>query len=106
MEPPSDVDGPGWAFTSPRSGDGDEALHEAAQRLARLLVSEIKLYNPEQVEQGRRNQDVYERLKEDIERSRRLYEERVEEKVREETDYFYDWMVRILADGDPKALGI
>ncbi|HXO21303.1 MAG TPA: hypothetical protein VOA87_15425, partial [Thermoanaerobaculia bacterium] len=84
----------------------DEALHEEARRLARLLVSEIKLYNEEQVEEGRRNRDIYERLKEDIDRSRQMYEERVEQRVLRSTDYFYQELVRILAAGDSKALGI
>jgi hypothetical protein len=108
VRPPSGIQGPGWAFATTRvpvSAD-DEALHEEARRLARLLVSEIKLYNEEQVDEGRRNRDVYERLKDDIDRSRQMYEERVEPRVLASTDYFYQELVRILAAGDPKALGI
>jgi len=81
-------------------------MHEEARRLARLLVSEIKLYNEEQVEEGRRNRDIYERLKEDIDRSRQMYDERVDPKILRSTDYFYQELVRILAAGDSKALGI
>lgn len=108
VAPPPDLQGPGWAFTTarlPRSG-GENALHEEARRLARLLVSEIKLYNEEQVEEGRRNRDVYHRLKDDIDRSRQIYEERIHESVRESTDYFQQELVRSLAGGDPRALGI
>ena len=85
---------------------GEEALHEEARRLARLLVSEIKLYNEEQVEAGRRNHDIYERLREDIDRSRQMYDERVDPQILRSTDYFYQELVRILASGDSKALGI
>lgn len=108
VRPPSGVEGPGWAFNTTRVSvaQDDEALHEEARRLARLLVSEIKLYNEEQVEEGRRNRDLYERLKEDIDRSRQMYEERVEPRVLRATDYFYQELVRILAAGDSKALGI
>ena len=108
VRPPSDVQGPGWAFATTRVNVAadDEALHEEARRLARLLVSEIKLYNEEQVEEGRRNRDLYERLKDDIDRSRQMYEERVEPRVLRSTDYFYQELVRILAAGDSKALGI
>ncbi len=108
VRPPSDVQGPGWAFATTRVNVAadDEALHEEARRLARLLVSEIKLYNEEQVEEGRRNRDLYERLKDDIDRSRQMYEERVEPRVLRTTDYFYQELVRILAAGDSKALGI
>jgi hypothetical protein len=108
VRPPSDVEGPGWAFATTRVpvSPDDAELHESARRLARLLVSEIKLYNEDQVEEGRRNRDLYERLKEDIDRSRQMYEERVEPKVWKSTDYFYQELVRILASGDSRALGI
>lgn len=108
VRPPSGVEGPGWAFSASRAAvsPSEEALHEEARRLARLLVSEIKLYNEEQVEEGRRRRDVYERLKEDIDRSRQMYEERVEPRILKATDYFYQELVRILAAGDAKALGI
>jgi hypothetical protein len=108
VNPPADVEGPGWAFATTRVpvAGGDESLHEEARRLARLLVSEIKLYNEEQVDEGRRNRDLYERLKEDIDRSRQMYEERVVERIRNQTDYFYQELVRILAAGDARVLGI
>jgi hypothetical protein len=108
VRPPTGVQGPGWAFATTRlqPPSSDEALHEEARRLARLLVSEIKLYNEEQVEAGRRNRDIYERLREDIDRSRQMYEERVEPRIVKSTDYFYQELVRILAAGDSKALGI
>jgi hypothetical protein len=108
VRPPSDVQGPGWAFgaAARQPVASDDPLHEEARRLARLLVSEIKLYNEEQVEEGRRKRDLYERLREDIDRSRQMYEERVEARILKSTDYFYQELVRILASGDPKALGI
>lgn len=109
VRPPSGVQGPGWAFSTgrmPAVSIDDEPVHEEARRLARLLVSEIKLYNEEQVEAGRRNRDIYERLKEDIDRSRQMYEDRVDPKVVATTDYFYQELVRILAAGDSRALGI
>ncbi|HWN44062.1 MAG TPA: hypothetical protein VNW71_17695 [Thermoanaerobaculia bacterium] len=108
VRPPSDVQGPGWAFggAARQPVVTDDPLHEEARRLARLLVSEIKLYNEEQVEEGRRKRDLYERLREDIDRSRQMYEERVEARILKTTDYFYQELVRILAAGDTKALGI
>ncbi|MFP5287956.1 MAG: GAF domain-containing protein [Thermoanaerobaculia bacterium] len=108
VRPPSDVQGPGWAFggAARQPVASDDPLHEEARRLARLLVSEIKLYNEEQVEEGRRKRDLYERLREDIDRSRQMYEERVESRILKSTDYFYQELVRILAAGDAKALGI
>jgi hypothetical protein len=83
----------------------DQKQHEDAKRFARLVVSEIKLYNENKVNEGRRNKDIYERLKEDIERGRQMYTDRVAGKIRESTNYFYDELVRILAGGDASALG-
>lgn len=81
-------------------------LHEEAKRFARLLVSEIKLYNEAQVALGRQNKDLYERLKDDIERSKRMYEERISPKIVSTTNYFYEELIRTLANGDPTALGV
>ncbi len=106
--PPDDVRGPGWAFTTQEVGNeaGSEALHEEARRLARLLVTEIKLYNEEQVDQGRRGGDVYRRLQEDIDRSRQIFEDRIDSQIRAENDYFKEALVRILAGGDENLLGM
>ncbi len=83
----------------------DQKAHDDAKRFARLVVSEIKLYNEAKVTEGRKTRDIYERLKEDIERGRQMYHDRVSPPVREASDYFYDELVRILAGGDPSALG-
>jgi hypothetical protein len=79
--------------------------HEDAMRFARLLVSEIKLYNEAKVQQGRSSRGLYELLRDDIERSRQLYRERVPEPIRQSTNYFNAELVRILADGDEGAMG-
>jgi hypothetical protein len=89
---------------SPR--DEDQKRHDEARRFARLLVSEIKLYNEAKVDAGRKNKDLYERLKEDIDRSRQMYDERIHDDVRKTSNYFYDELVRILADGHADALGL
>ena len=108
-------DRPSTQFVPPaglqRGGGGAPATeeskkHDEARRFARLLVSEIKLYNEAKVEQGRRNRDLYERLKEDIDRSRQMYDERIGEDVRKNSNYFYDELVRVLADGNPDTLGL
>jgi len=83
----------------------DQKAHDDARRFARLVVSEIKLYNEAKVAEGRKTRDIYERLKEDIERGRQMYNDRVAVPIREGTDYFQDELVRILAGGDANALG-
>ncbi|MEK6324116.1 MAG: hypothetical protein AABN33_20965 [Acidobacteriota bacterium] len=83
----------------------EETAHHNARRFARLLVSEIKLYNEQKVAEGRRGGDLYDRLKEDIDRSRQMYEKRVTPSVATKFDYFYDELVATLAEGDPSKLG-
>ena len=102
--PPPGLRGGAAAFV----GQQNEAVrkHDEARRFARLLVSEIKLYNEAKVEQGRKNKDLYERMKEDIDRSRQMYDERIPDDVRKASNYFYEELVRILADGDSGALGL
>jgi hypothetical protein len=90
---------------APAMSPEETKQHEDAKRFARLVVSEIKLYNEAKVNEGRRNKDIYERLKEDIERGRQMYADRVAAHVRDSTNYFYDELVRILAGGDQGALG-
>ncbi len=92
-------------ITTARS-DEDTRKHEEAKRFARLLVSEIRLYNEQAVVEGKANNDIYQRLKDDIDRSREMYEQRVPAEVRGESNYFFEELVRTLADGDPDALGL
>ena len=90
---------------SPAIPPEEQKAHEDAKRFARVVVSEIKLYNEAKVAEGRKHKDLYMRLKEDIERGRQMYQERVPAHVRDKTNYFVDELVRILAGGDTAALG-
>jgi hypothetical protein len=83
----------------------EEKLHADAKRFARLLASEIKLYNEQRVLEGRANRDLYVRLKRDIDRSRDMYQRRVSPLVSLKVDYFHDEVIRILGDNDPSTLG-
>jgi hypothetical protein len=83
----------------------EERLHADAKRFARLLVSEIKLYNEHHIAEGRENRDLYLRLKRDIDKSREMYEKRVSPTVSRKIDYFHDEIIRILGDSDASLLG-
>src|SRR2546423_1118529 len=83
----------------------DTRLHNDARRFARLLVSEIKLYNEQEVREGRERGDIYERLREAIDRSRQMYDKRVAPPVAARYDYFHQELVNTLAEGDPSKLG-
>lgn len=91
------------------SGDADPAAGEVsdaqgARRYARLLVSEIKLYNEAAVRAGREQRDLLQRLRPEIDRAQRLYEERVPSEVGGR-QVFQQELVQTLADGDPALLG-
>ena len=83
----------------------DADVHRKAQRFARLLVDEIKLYNQAKVAEGRRNKDLYDRLKEDIDKSRGTFQKRYGSTVAASGDYFQNELVRSLAEDDISIMG-
>lgn len=83
----------------------DADTHRKAQRFARLLVDEIKLYNQAKVAEGRRNKDLYDRLKEDIEKSRATFQKRYGSTAAASGDYFQKEVVRSLAEDDLSVMG-
>lgn len=93
------------ALRSGRGVESSEDDEDDARRYARLLVSEIKLYNEPAVNIGRQNRDLLQRLRPEIERARRLYEERVPSALHARGSYFQQELVQTLADGDPGLLG-
>lgn len=96
---------PAAAPAAPAMSPEETKAHEDAKRFARLIVSEIKLYNEAKVTEGRKAKDLHSRLKEDIERGRQMYHDRISPGLRNNTNYFHDELVRLLAGGDPSALG-
>jgi len=90
-----------FANLSPEDAD----VHRKAHRFARLLVDEIKLYNQVKVSEGRKNRDLYDRLKEDIEKSRITYQKRYGNTAAGGADYFGQELVRSLAEDDTSIMG-
>lgn len=90
-----------FAGMSPEDAD----VHRKAQRFARLLVDEIKLYNQAKVAEGRRNRDLYDRLKEDIEKSRTTFQKRYGSTAAASGDYFQKEVLRSLAEDDLSVMG-
>ncbi|HEV2103703.1 MAG TPA: hypothetical protein VGR58_13070 [Candidatus Acidoferrum sp.] len=83
----------------------EQELHRRANRVAKVSMQDIKMLRPEQVRLGRENRDICIRLKDDIEKAHREYDRRFKPIMDHPVDYFYRWMVEILADGDSGALG-
>jgi hypothetical protein len=93
----------GGPTTMPSGEDGE--IHRKAQRFARLLMDEIKLYNQVKVAEGRKHRDLYDRLKEDIEKSRITYQKRYGNTAAAGADYFNQELIRSLAEDDVALLG-
>jgi len=83
----------------------EQELHRRANRVAKVSMQDIKMLHPDQVRQGRENKDLCIRLKDDIEKAHREYDRRFKPIMDHPVDYFYRWMVEILAEGDASALG-
>jgi hypothetical protein len=90
-----------FAHLSPEDAD----VHRKAQRFARLLVDEIKLYNQAKVAEGRKHKDLYDRMKEDIEKSRSTYQKRYGNTAAAGADYFSNELIRSLAGDDSSVMG-
>jgi hypothetical protein len=68
-------------------------------------VDEIKLYNQAKVAEGRKNRDLYDRLKEDIDKSMATYQKRYGSTAAAGADYFNHELVRSLAEDDSALMG-
>ena len=79
------------------SSDEEE---QSARRYARLLVSEIKLYNEAAVRSGREQRDLASRLKVEIDRARQMYEQRIPHGVADREALFHNELVQTLGGGD------
>jgi len=68
-----------------------------ARRLARIIVSDIVLYNQAKVEQGVREGSFYELLADDIREGEYLYQQRVSQQVRDTTSFLKDAFEELVA---------
>jgi hypothetical protein len=95
----------GAGFDISQLSEAEQKTHKDARRFAKLLVSEIELYNKAKLAEGRTNKDIYSRMKLDIERSRQAFAQRFGKSVGKQFDYFHEELVRTLAENDPSLLG-
>ena len=93
--------GTGLVVMSKKSGGQKDSY-----RLAVLLVTEIRLYNEELLHKAREEKAIYRLLGDEIDRSRRIFEQRLPPNAPPESHVHFDEAVlRILANDDPKLLG-
>jgi predicted Zn finger-like uncharacterized protein len=74
----------------PRVDAADPEAVEKARRFARIIVSDIALYNQEAVAEGLRNGTFYELLKADVDEGREIFEKRVPKVIRDQKDYYQE----------------
>jgi hypothetical protein len=83
----------------------EQDLHRRANRVAKVSMQDIKMLRPNDVRLGCEHKDICLRLRDDIEKAHKEYDRRFQSILVHPVDYFYDWMVQILGEGDPEALG-
>jgi len=98
LEEPSST-APGEAAVQPHETgytEEQEKEIEKAQRLARIIVSDIALYNKDLVDEGVRNGQFFQLLERDIKEGRELYIARVPEWIREKTDFLEESLQNLI----------
>ena len=69
---------------------------DKARRLARTIVSDIALYNREEIRKGIRDDNVFDLLAVEIERGKKLYLSRVAPEVQKKKNFYNQAIVDIL----------
>ncbi|HLA38377.1 MAG TPA: hypothetical protein VJ417_00190, partial [Candidatus Glassbacteria bacterium] len=83
----------------------DQDAHRKAHRFARVAVQDLLSYHKDKIEEGRNNKNLYEILREDIEKTRENYQKRFGQTAACSYDYFHFELVVKLANNDLSALG-
>jgi hypothetical protein len=83
----------------------EEKAHEKAKRIARVIINDIRNYNPEKLAEGIRSGNIMKTLGVEIERGRQLYIKRVPPEIAKATNYYRENLIKILADGRSDLFG-
>jgi hypothetical protein len=73
--------------------------HERAKRLARLIMSDIVLYNQDKVVEGIKNDTLFQILEGELTEGRKYYDKNVDQAVASQADYFNLAIVDVLVKG-------
>ena len=104
-EPAVAAAAPAAAFRVEDLPADQQELHRRANRHAKVSMQDIYLLRPKDVKLARENKDICVRLRGDIEKARKEYVRRFGPILDHPVDYFYHWMVEVLAEGKPEILG-
>jgi hypothetical protein len=91
---PAATAAPGRVAAPARRGDGLDEERARAERLARIVVSDIVLYNEQRFAAAARGGNVLEAMAGDLAEGRQLFEERIDARVRAERDHLRDELLR------------
>ena len=69
---------------------------DRARRLARTIVSDIALYNKDEIARGIKNDTLFDDLAEEIDRGRKLYNSRVIPELQDASNFFNQALVDVL----------
>ena len=83
----------------------DQSLHLQAQRMARVRVAEMRLYEEDAVRRGQAAGNLYQTLQNRIDAARREFLQTFLPKSQSMVDYLHLEILRSLGGGDPKLLG-
>ena len=86
-----------------QSADNEKV--EKARRLARIIVSDIALYNQDLIEEGVREGNLEEKLASEVAEAREVFAQRVEESVREHSDFLGEELRRLIESKKAEAGG-
>ena len=92
-----------WSGVAAGTADADPRREEA-RRYARLVATDIRLYNEEAVVVGRRERDLSRRLGEQLQRGRDSFSHRFPDLGSDGMKLLDDAYVQVLAGGDPSLI--
>lgn len=80
--------------------DPDDPTRSAAMRFAKLVATDIRLYNEETILAGRQQGDLFDRVRDHLERGRETFEKRFPDLGPDGLSILRDAYVQVLAGGD------
>jgi hypothetical protein len=83
----------------------EQRVHLRAQRFARVQVSEMRLFQPDAVQNGRAERDLYQTLRTEIDGARETFRAQFFAACPSMLDYLHLELVRTLANDNPELLG-
>lgn len=90
---------PAPVASAPPVTEASEALVNEAKRIARLVISEIKLYNQDKIAKAKTRREVLDLLKNDLIKGKQHYNTRIASKLPAGPDYFMETVKDILLAG-------